>query len=227
MSHNLQKAGGVAALLMAATFVVAFVSFLGVLMPAGYFDDGITPAEKVAIIADNSAFASLGYLIPYVAWGLLMVVLVLALYDRLKSRVPVLAQMSTVFGLIWAVIVIASGLIAVFGIRTATELYAIDAAQAASVWVATETVANALGGEAGEVLGGVWLLVLGAAGLKAGLLTKGLNYLALALGAIALSTVVPILQPLAAIYGLGLIVWFVWIGVHMIRDTRKVAPKVA
>lgn len=218
--HNIQRAGGFASLIMAGTFIVAFAIFLGVLMPAGYFDDGILPAEKVAIIADNHALVTLGYLIPYVGWGFLLVALVLALYDRLKTRVPVLAQLSTVFGLIWAVVVIASGLIAVHGIRIVSELHVADPALATSVWIAIETVFNGIGGEAGEVVGGAWLLLTGWAGLKSLRLSKSLSYLAIALGLAGVITVVPLFKPALALFGIGLIVWFIWLGVYLLRNNR-------
>lgn len=73
MLNDLQKAGGVAAPLMAATWLVGFGVFLGVLTPAGYFDQRIDPADKVAILADHQAIASLPYLIAYVAFGVLLV----------------------------------------------------------------------------------------------------------------------------------------------------------
>ena len=44
----------------------------------------------------------IGYLIPYVAWGILLVVLALALYDLLKAGAPAVAQIATAIGLIWA-----------------------------------------------------------------------------------------------------------------------------
>nr|MBA3852089.1 hypothetical protein [Chloroflexota bacterium] len=100
MMNGLQKMGGVAALAMAATWVVAFAVLLGVLMPAGYFDEGVTAVERARIITDNQALASIGYLIPYVAWGILLVVLALALYDLLKAGAPAVAQIATAIGLI-------------------------------------------------------------------------------------------------------------------------------
>ncbi len=224
MMSNLQKAGGVAALLMAATFVVAFAVFLGVLMPAGYFDDGITPVEKVRIIVDNAAFVSIGYFIPYVGWSFLQVVLVLALYNRLKARVPMLAQAVAVFGLIWVTLIIASGLIFNLGIRTVVGLSSVDLAQAASVWAAVETIGNALGGEAGEVIGGVWLITLGWAAWRARWFPKLLSYLTLVLGAVAIPTVIPVFQPLAVVFGLGLIMWFIWTGIFLLRDTSRTMP---
>jgi hypothetical protein len=211
MMDNIQKMGGVAALIMAGTFVVAFTVFLGVLMPAGYFDEGIAAgvdsAEKARIIADNQAAATIGYLIPYVVWGIFMVVLSLALYDRLKSRMPAIAQIATAYGLLWAGLVISSGLIAALGIRAVGELYGTDPAQAASVWASAETVASALGGETWEVLGGLWLLLIGWAALQTRALPRALSYLAMALGIAGLVTVVPPLQPAVFLYGVGVIVW--------------------
>jgi hypothetical protein len=218
--ESLQKMGGVAALVMAATWVVAFAVLLGVLMPAGYFDEAVTAVERARIVADNQALASIGYLIPYVAWGILLVVLALALHDRLKADVPAVAQIATAIGLIWAGLVIASGLVATIGIRVVGELYGTDAAQAGAVWAPLEAVVGGLGGEAGEVLGGVWLLLVGWAALKARVLPRALSVLGIVLGVAGIVTVVPSLEPALFFYGLGLIVWFVWVGITMLRTSR-------
>jgi hypothetical protein len=217
MMKSFQKTGGVAALIMAATWVVAFAVFLGILMPAGYFDEGIAPAERARIIGDNQALVSLGYLIPYVVWGILLVVLALALHDRLKAGAPAVVQIATAIGLIWAGLVIASGLVATLGIRAVGELYATDTAQAGAVWTAVETVVGGLGGEAGEILGGVWLLLVGWAALRARKLPRTLSYLGIVLGVAGMITVLPPLEPAAFLYGVGLIVWFVWLGIVMLR----------
>jgi hypothetical protein len=220
MMNGLQKMGAVAALAMAATWVVAFAVLLGVLTPAGYFNEGVTALERARIITDNQALASIGYLIPYVAWGILLVVLALALHDRLKAGAPAVAQIATAVGLIWATLVIASGLVATLGIRVAGELYGTDAAQAAAVWAPVETVARALGGAAGEILGGVWLLLIGWAALRARELPRALSFLGIVLGIAGILTVVPPLEPVSSLYGLGLIVWFVWLGIVMLRTGR-------
>jgi hypothetical protein len=231
MMKSFQKAGGVAALVMAATWVVAFAVLFGVLMPAGYFDEGIAPVDRAGIIADNQALASIGYLIPYVAWGILLVVLALALHDRLKAGAPAVAQIATAIGLIWAGLVIASGLVATLGIRAVGELYGTDPAQAGTVWAAVETVVGGLGGEAGEVLGGVWLLLIGWAALRARELPRLLSYLAIVLGVAGVITVVPLLEPAVFLYGVGLIGSFVWLGIGMLRaspgrESRQVAGEV-
>jgi hypothetical protein len=228
MMNSLQKAGGVAALIMAATFVVAFAVFLAVLMPAGYFDEGIAAgragAEKAGIIADNQAMASIGYLIPYVVFGLFLVVLSLALYDRLKAGVPATARVATAVGLLWAGLVIASGLIATLGIRAVGELYGTDPAQAGVVWAAVEIVVSGLGGETWEILGGTWLLLIGWATLRTRQLPRALGYLALVLGVAGLLTVFPLLEPAVFVFGVGFIVWLVWLGIVILRGREGQKP---
>ena len=214
---SLQKTGGVAALVMAATFMVAFAVMLGVLMPAGYLDEGVAPVEKARIIVDNQVMASIGWLVPYVVWGIFMVVLSLALYDRLRTGAPAMAQTATAIGLIWAGLVIAGGMVATLGIRTVGALYGTDSAQAGLVWASVETVASGLSGGAGEVLGGVWLLLIGWAALRAREFPRALNYLGFVLGVAGVVTVVSPLEAAAFVYGVGLIVWWVWLGTIMLR----------
>lgn len=220
--NNLQKMGGVAALIMAATFVVGIAVFLGVLAPAGYFDAGVEPAQKTAILMDNQAITSLSYLIAFVVFGIFLVVLSLALYERLKNGAPALAQIATAFGLIWAGLVIASGMVANVGIGRIVDLYGSDPAQAGSTWLALDFVINGLGGEM-EIVGGLWVLLVSWAALRAGVFPKVLNYLGVITSAAGLLTVVPALGDLAAIFGLGLIVWFVWLGIVMLRSSPSVA----
>jgi hypothetical protein len=142
------------------------------------------------------------------------------------------AQIATAIGLIWAGLVIASGLVATLGIRVLGELYGTDTAQAGAVWAPVETVVGGLGGDAGEVLGGVWLLLIGWAALRARELPRALSFLGLVLGVAGILTVVPTFEPASFVYGLGLIVWFVWLGIVMLRtsqgrEARHLAGEVA
>lgn len=217
MMNNLQKMGGVSALIMAATFVVGFAVFLGVLTSAGYFDTDVEAAQKVAILADNQAIASISYLTAFVVFGIFLVVLALALYERLKAGAPALAQTATAFGLIWAGLVIASGMVANVGIGTVVDLYGNDPAQAGSIWLAIESVQLGLGG-GNEIAGGLWVLLISWAALRAGELPRALNYLGVVIGVSGLLTVVPALEVLGLVFGLGLIVWLVWLGIVMLRS---------
>lgn len=159
MTADLQRMGSVAALAMAATFVAGIAVFLGVLMPAGYFAENVEPAQKVAILADHQLLVSASYVIAFIVFGILLVVLALALHERVKAGAPALAQIATAFGLIWAGLVIASGMLANVGIATVVERLASDPQDAASTWAAIETVQLGLGG-GNEIPGGMWVLVI-------------------------------------------------------------------
>lgn len=212
--NDLQKVGGVAALIEAATFVVGFGLFSTVLAPSmtGYAD----PDQTVAFLANNRVLMYAANLIIYVVFGIVLVVLALALHDRLKAASPAVMQVASAFGLIWAGLVIASGMVANIGTGVIVELYATDQAQATSVWFAHNAVVNGLGG-GNEIVGGLWVLLVSWAGWRAGGLPRALNYLGVVIGGAGVLTVIPPLGELGAVFGLGLIVWFIWVGNVMLR----------
>jgi hypothetical protein len=215
--NNLQKLGGVAALITAATFIAGFVLLFTLLVPAGYFAAEVDPLQNVAFLADNQAIMYIWYLIIYVIFGIFLVVLSLALYERLQAGSPALALIATAFGLIWAGLVIASGMVANVGAGVVIDLYGHNPAQAASVWLAVNAVVVGLGG-GNEIVGGVWLLLVSGAAWQARMLGKALNYLGLIVGTAGiLTTVLPTLEALGAVFGLGSIVWFIWVGITMLK----------
>jgi len=169
---KLQKIGGIAALYEAGAYLLGFALWIGVL---GYSSD-LVPAQKVASFVENLNLWYVLNLVVYIIAGLFLVVLALALNDRLKSDSPVIMQIATAIGLIWAGVVVASGMIANIGIESVVNLNATDPAQAASVWAAVDLVRDGLGG-GNEILGGVWILLVSWAALRSGGFSKVLNYL--------------------------------------------------
>ena len=217
---NLQKFGGIAALYEALAYVVAIVGYLLVMGGVGIVD----PVQKVTSLVDNQAFIYILNLFTYIVFGLFLVVLALALYERLKVGSPVLVQIATAIGLVWACVVIASGMVANVGMDTVVDLYGQDPAQAALTWLAIDSVALGLGGAGGEILGGMWILLASWAALQAGEFPKALNYLGAAIGVVGLISVVPVLGELRGlIFGLGQIVWFVWLGIVILRKSPSTA----
>jgi hypothetical protein len=217
MMKNQQKMGGVAALYMAAAYVVGMMGFLLVVNLSGVVD----PVQKVALIVDNQTYLYIMHLLVYVVWAVFLVVLALALYERLKAGSPAMAQTATAFGLIWAGLVFASGTLYNVGMGTVVDLYGKDPAQAATVWLAIESVVQGLSGL--EIVGGTWMLLVSWAALRGGGLPKALNYLGLVVGVAGLLTVVPALKMLALVFGLGQIVWFIWLGIVMLRKNPSAA----
>jgi hypothetical protein len=217
---DFRRLGGVAALVTAATFVAGFVLAATVL--TDYTIGEPEPSEAVAFLADNQAVTYIWNLIIWVVFGIFLVVLALALYERLRDGSPALALTATAFGLIWAALVIATGMVANNNLLTVVGLYDQDPAQAASLWLTLDTVENGLAGTF-EIPGGMWVLLTSWAAIQAGVLPKALNYLGVVIGIAGLLTIIPVGEgfggePFAIVFGLGLIVWFVWLGVIMLRS---------
>ncbi len=217
--NKLQKLGGIAALYEAVAYLVGMVFFIGFVDSQSVVD----PIQKVALLVDNQIGMYSVTLIIYVLFGVALVLLALALHERLKERSPAMMQTATAFGLIWATVVIASGMIFNIGMETVVGLYATDPAQAGTVWLAIHSVFNGIGGGV-ELLGGLWCLLVSWVALRAGLLAKPLNYLGLLVGAAGILTIVPAFGEIGgAVFGLGQIVWFAWLGIVMLRQRASAA----
>jgi len=209
--------GGIAALYAGAAYIVGMVGFL---LVVGWPDD---PVEQVAVLVQNQVSLHILHLIVYVVWAVFMVVLALALYERLKTGSPAMIMTATVFGLIWAAVIIASGMIFISGMENVVNLYDTDPDRAATVWLAIDSVFGGLGGS-NEVLGGIWILLVSWAALRAGQFPRVLNYLGVAIGVAGIISVVPALAELfVIIFALGQIVWFIWLGIVLLRSSPSAA----
>lgn len=210
---NLQKIGGFAALYLAVAYLTGIVLFLFVLD----YPNVVDPVQKVALLVDRQLVFYTTNLLMYVLFGVFLVFLVLALYARLSAASPAIMRAATAIGLIWAGALIVSGMVANAGIAPVVALYAQDPAQAALAWLTIEAVANGLGGANGEILGGVLTLLVSWAAWQVNGLPKGLNVLGLLVGAVGIVSTVPALNGLVGIFGLSQILWFVWLGIVLLR----------
>jgi hypothetical protein len=221
---NLQKMGGIAALIGAATNLLAMVFYFTLLAPIGSDD----PGQVVAFLADNQAIVRVFYQIIFLVFGVSMIFLSLALHERLKAGSPARAQAVTTFGLIYAVLVIVIGTLSINNLSTVVKLYGENPAQAATVWLTLDSVETGLGAGGGEtIVSALWFLLLSWVALRARELPRVLNYLgvvigvagilSVALASVALASVALASLGLSAVYGLGLIIWFVWLGIVMLR----------
>jgi len=215
---NLQKMGGIAALIGAATNLLAIVMFI-TLGPKGLGSDN--PGQVVAFLADNQALMRVWYVISYLVFGVSLIFLSLALYERLKAGSSGLAQAVTTFGLIYAVLVIVVGTLEISNLSMVVKLYGENPSQAATLWLTLNSVVKGLGGGGGEtIVNALWILLLSWAALRARELPKVLNYLGLVIGVAGILTVfLTSLLLMAVVYGLGLIIWLAWLGIVMLRKS--------
>lgn len=212
--RDLQRSGGIAALIEGATYIVGIGVMAAYLAPRGFLDAQGDPAASLTVLLDNQVVTYLWYLLIYLVAGAALVVLSLGIHDRLRHATPALAQVTTAFGLIWSGLVLASGMVALVGQRGAVELAATDRSEAAATWSAVSTVQTALGGGI-EIVGAIWIILLSVAALRGRTLPRGLSVLGIAVGVAGMCTLVPQVADAGAVFGIGFIAWYLLSLIHI------------
>ncbi len=215
MTHDLDRAGGIAAAIMAASYVFGFALFIGVIDGTGYTG----PAGKIAFITDNQSILTVAMLVLYLIAGCALVALVIAMHRRAAAEIEGWMQIATAFGLIWAAIVIASGMISLAGMHAIVPLATEFPDEAASAWVAISLVQDALGG-GNELLGGIWMAMVSGLAMRSGQMPKLLAWLGIAFGLVGIATIIPSLGDLVDVFGLGQIIWYLGVAVMLLRSRR-------
>lgn len=211
--------GGIAALVLAATFVVGIAMFATLMVD--YTDPDATPADSVAFVVDHQGSLLVWQLVTLVVFAVALVPLVLSLHRRLAERAPELSAAAAAFGLIWSGLIVATGMISNIGLRVVDDLAASDPAQAEAVWSSLDAVTNGLGG-GNELVGAIWVLLVSVAALRTGVLPRALHAVGIVGSIAGLVTIVPGMEAAELVFGLSLIVWFAWLGVALLRDRRAV-----
>jgi hypothetical protein len=215
---RIQKIGGIAAFYEAFAYIVGIIFFMLVVDYAGIEN----PAQRLAVLADNTAGMYVVTLLIYIVFAVFLVILSLALYERFNDGSPNLMRIATAFGLIWAGVLIAAGMIFNIGMGSVLELSADDPSSATTAWIAIESVFDGLGG-GNEIIGGIWILLISVAGLRQNGFPNLVNYLGFLVGSAGIISAVPPLGEIGGmIFGLGQIVWFVWIGILLIKKNLPV-----
>ena len=211
--NKLQKFGGFAAIFEAITYIGAFIYF-GALLEYPSTND---VAAKLAFLKQNHFGLAMSNLILYVLFGLALAVLVLATHQKVVSKQASLMKLASLFGYIWVGLVIAAGMIGNISLELVIRIAETDQTMARTIWLATDAVVEGIGG-GNEIVGGIWVLLLSIAALKADELSKGVSYLGLFVGLAGISTVYPATL-LTEIFGLSQIVWFVYLGIVLIKQS--------
>ena len=210
-SAALVRAAGVAAQVVAGTYVIGFLAMLAYLVPRGFASPVDDPAGSLDFLVGHQAELASWYFVLYLLGGAAMAIVSLGVAQRLAST-PTLARISAAFGLIWSGLLIASGSIALVGQHAAVTLHAQDPDLALSTWTSSSVIQNGLGGGI-EVAGALWAAAVGVAVLRSRVLSAPLGGLALGLATVGMATVFPSAAEAAtSVFGLGLILWFTWLG---------------
>ncbi|MFG6564838.1 hypothetical protein ACGYLI_11525 [Sulfitobacter sp. 1A13421] len=219
-----RKAGGLAALICAATYLVGFVMIVTVFAPLGFGSGDVDPAAVVAFIAERPGVMIAWNTVIYIVNALALAVLVVALRQQIAVARSDAAVLTGTLGVIWATLVLGVGMIANVAVE---QTYAVtdDPEAAAALWQTLHALELGLGG-GNEIAGGAWILAVSLAALKGGTfgrVTAGIGVLS---GAAGLLTILPPLGDIiGAVFGLGAIAWFVAVSVALLRVRRETLGK--
>ena len=212
---TMTRVGGAAALLAAGTFGYGIAMYATTF--ADYVDPDAKPAESVDFLVDHQGTLLAWYIGIFIVFGAALVPMGLALRQRLVGAAPILANTAAVFAMIWAGLMYATGMISNIGIEAVADLAESDPDRAVTVWSTIDTVTNGLGG-GNELVGGIWILLVSIAGLLTARLPRWLNVTGIVTAVAGLITVIPDFEAIEMVFGLGSIVWFIGVGVTLLRD---------
>jgi hypothetical protein len=213
---TLQKVGGISALVCAGTYILAIALVATVLTPMA--DSSLSDDQFIAFFLPHQTLVFIWHFLMYLVNGACLTLLTLALYHWLKDGAPDLAQAAACFGFFWTGLVFADGFITLNGWETIARLAGTDSAQASSLRLVVDTVTIGLD-HSDRFLGCLWVLLTSWAALQTGQLSKPLNFLGLVIGIAGIvSSIAPAFNELGYAFGVGIIVWWLGLGVVMLRS---------
>lgn len=216
---GLRVPSGFSAILLGLIYIAAFVYF------GAFFSYPVsgTPEEKMRFLADHQLEVSVVYFSIYVLFGVFLAILVVGVHEMLKNESPPMAALASIFGVVWVGLVIASGMIFNIGLDQSVRLLDESPDAAFSLWKTISVVADSLGG-GNEIVGGVWVLLVSLVALKAVVLSRKLNYLGCLVGIAGIATVYPE-ETFTEVFGLSQIIWFIWLGLVILRSDSGFNPE--
>lgn len=216
---NLQKAGGVSAIIAAATYLFAMGLVASMLKPMA--DSALGFQDYMAFLVANKPLISVWHFSMYLINGICLTVLVLALYERLKDSSPSLAKIGSALGLIWTAFVFLSGMIVNYGTESLIALYGKNQGQAESLKNALDTITLGID-SSDKYLGCLWVGLVSLAALRNKVFPKAFNIFGLAISAAGLiGTMKPALVSVSYVFGIGAIAWWLAVGIYVLREQDR------
>ncbi len=211
---TMPRAGGIAGILHAVAFVAGPVVMAVTLARLGLrAADMADPAKALpAVLKAYGAFATWAGM--YVVLGASVLVLALAVDQRLRAGVPSLMRAATATGLIATAFFVAAGVLTMTGVPEIAAHYPANHDQAGGAYLAFQAVTDGLL-SAASVAYGAWLVLASWAAIRVKAFSRGLNYTGFTWGIVAV--LAPFSADLAVLQLLGPI-WALWIGIVLLRS---------
>ena len=149
-----------------------------------------SPLEKMVYLAENQFAFSVIYFLLYAVFGIFLAFLVIGLYEQIRPANDAFAEAASVFGIARVALVIASVMLAHVGLPHAIDLMDLSPEDAFEMWRLISVLIESLGG-GNELVGGLWMLLISPAALKAKVFPQWLNYLGLIVGISGIATIYP------------------------------------
>ena len=224
---KIQRAGGIAAIVCTSTYLFGFVFFFGLIdAPA----DSSDMARLRALISQRDIFF-IGYAVIGIVFSLSLLLLNQSLLAVFEKASPIIARYNSAIGYIWAAFVLASTFVFLVSLPLINNYANTSEEHAVIVLKNIDIVVDALGGGI-ELLGAIWVMLISFIGIKNSIYPKGTHLIGIVVGVAGILTLFSGLSFLSAhslfeastaIFGLGQIVWFILIAVHMLRHDDRAA----
>jgi Domain of unknown function (DUF4386) len=212
---NLQKAGGIAALIASATYIFAIALIRTIFSPMT--DSSLSFEKYVNFLVANKTLIYIWHFSMYQINGICLIVLLLALYERIKAEASALMKIATIIGLIWTSFVFLSGFIVLYGTETFVNLNSSNPTEAETLKKAIETITLSID-SSDKFLGCLWVVLVSIAAFKTGEFPKVLNIFGIIISISGLvGIVIPQLIAMSYAFGIGVIVWWLFLGFFMLR----------
>ncbi|WP_414827966.1 DUF4386 family protein [Alteromonas sp. H39] len=218
---TIQQWGGAASILQGLTYIFGFILFFGILDTGGHD----TPEQFLEFVIFHRDTYFLGYVVIGGVFSFALMILVQALYARFRHEAPELMKFAAVVGYMWAFIVMSSSLIFLTSLNPLATYFEQDPQQALIISRTITIIVDALGGGI-ELIGAVWLLAVSTVGIKSRIFGRPIHYWGIVVGISGVLTLFsglsflatnPFFEVTTAMFGLGQIVWFLCLGVLMIK----------
>lgn len=221
---QLQRAGGIAAIVCALTYLFGFVLFFGLIEPPADTSD---IGHLQFLLSQRDTFF-MGYIVIGIVFSFGLLLLNQSLQAVFKIHSPIIARYNSAIGNMWATFVLASTFIFLVSLPFLANYADTNEDNAVVVLKSVDIVVDALGGGI-ELLGAIWVLLISYMGIKHGVYAKATHVLGVAVGIAGILTLFSglsafsgnvLFEASTAIFGLGQIVWFILIGLHMTRASH-------
>jgi len=206
---KLQKIGGVASIANAVLTVIFLLIFLVVFPRLGLMgpEDSMDPAKGIPAWG-ASPFTFFSFEIIYILYGIIFLLIMLALRERMQADAPILTRVALIVTSVTCTLWLAAGLV-----EHAVRLPIVNARDASAYRTAMGVFFGLSDG--GDHASGWASLLIGVAALKTAKLPRVLGYLTVLVGLLF------ILDFLSLVLGLaGLcvwVIWSVWLGMVLLR----------